>query len=150
MANAIAAAAAHPLGVGDAFDRHANKAAYVDTVPFGAFRREILALVGFFDENLLANEDYDFNTRIRRSGGKIWLDPFIRSIYIARPTLAKLARQYSRYGYGNGACCVVILKRCAGARSLPPLFVASLLGGAILAVFLPVFRFSWLQKFLFT
>ena len=49
--------------------------AQVDTVPFGAFKRELLALVGFFDETLLTNEDYEFNARIRKSGGRIWLDP---------------------------------------------------------------------------
>ena len=49
MAESIAVAAAHPLGVGDALYRHARKAGYVDTVPFGAFKRELLALVGFFD-----------------------------------------------------------------------------------------------------
>ena len=141
MAHAIAAAAAHPLGVGDAFYRHANRAAYVDTVPFGAFKREILALIGFFDESLLANEDYEFNTRIRKSGGKIWLDPSIRSVYIARPTLAKLARQYARYGYWKWRMLRRYPETLRWRQGLPPLFVASLLGGAILAIFLPVFWF---------
>ena len=140
MAHAIAVAAAHPLGVGDALYRHANKAAYVDTVPFGAFKREILALIGFFDESLLANEDYEFNTRIRKSGGKIWLDPSIRSVYIARPTLAKLARQYARYGYWKWRMLRRYPETLRWRQGLPPLFVASLLGGAILAVFLPIFR----------
>jgi glycosyltransferase involved in cell wall biosynthesis len=140
IAHAIAAAAAHPLGVGDALYRHADKAAYVDTVPFGAFKREILALIGFFDENLLANEDYEFNARIRKSGGKIWLDPSIRSIYIARPTLAKLARQYSRYGYWKWRMLRRYPETLRWRQGLPPLFVASLLGGAFLAIFLPIFR----------
>jgi len=140
MAHAIAVAAAHPLGVGDALYRHANKAAYVDTVPFGAFKREILALIGFFDESLLANEDYEFNTRIRKSGGKIWFDPSIRSVYIARPTLAKLARQYARYGYWKWRMLRRYPETLRWRQGLPPLFVASLLGGAILAVFLPIFR----------
>ena len=39
MAQSIAAAASHPLGVGDALYRHASKASLVDTVPFGAFKR---------------------------------------------------------------------------------------------------------------
>ena len=68
VAQSIAVAASHPLGVGDALYRHASKASQVDTVPFGAFKRELLALIGFFDESLLTNEDYEFNTRIRQVG----------------------------------------------------------------------------------
>jgi len=99
LGRSIAVAAAHPLGVGDAFYRHAGKPALVDTVPFGAFKRELLALVGFFDETLLSNEDYEFNARIRKTGGKVWLDPSIRSVYFARGSLPGLAKQYFRYGF---------------------------------------------------
>ena len=42
VAASIAAAAAHPLGVGDALYRHATQAQVVDTVPFGSFRRELI------------------------------------------------------------------------------------------------------------
>jgi succinoglycan biosynthesis protein ExoA len=140
VAQSIAAAASHPLGVGDALYRHTAVAARVDTVPFGAFKRELLALVGFFDESLLTNEDYEFNARIRKSGGRVWLDPSIRSIYFARPTLAKLARQYSRYGFWKWR----MLRRYPGTlrwrQALPPLFVLSLIVGMVLSPFLPVFR----------
>jgi glycosyltransferase involved in cell wall biosynthesis len=140
VAESIAAASAHPLGVGDALYRHAEKAAEVETVPFGAFKRELLALVGFFNEDLLTNEDYEFNARIRSSGGRIWLDPAIRSIYFARPTLGALARQYARYGFWKWR----MLRRYPGTlrwrQGLPPLFVLSLAGLGILGVFLPVFR----------
>ncbi len=140
IAQAIALAAAHPLGVGDALYRHAEKAAYVDTVPFGAFKREQLALVGFFDESLLTNEDYEFNTRIRQSGGRIWLDPAIRSIYYARPTLGALARQFWRYGYWKRKMLQRYPETLRWRQGLPPLFVLSLLGGAVLAILFPVFR----------
>jgi len=141
MARAIAVAAAHPLGVGDALYRHAARAAAVDTVPFGAFKRELLALTGLFDESLLTNEDYEFNARVRQAGGCVWLDPTIRSIYLARPTLAALARQYARYGFWKWR----MLRRYPGTvrwrQALPPLFLASLLVGGILGIFIPVFRF---------
>jgi glycosyltransferase involved in cell wall biosynthesis len=127
VARAIAVAAAHPLGVGDAHYRHATAAQYVDTVPFGAFRRRLVDEIGFFDEGLLTNEDYEFNTRLRQQGGKIWLDPAIRSTYFARATLGALARQYLRYGYWKG----VMLKRYPASlrwrQALPPLFAAGLL-----------------------
>ncbi len=142
LAQSIAAAAAHPLGVGDARYRHAEKAAYVDTVPFGAFKREQLALIGFFDESLLTNEDYEFNARIRKSGGRIWLDPAIRSIYYARPTLAALTRQFWRYGYWKRKMLKRYPETLRWRQGLPPLFVLSLIVGIILAIFLPVFQ--WL------
>jgi succinoglycan biosynthesis protein ExoA len=141
LAESIAVAAAHPLGAGDALYRHAVRPDYVDTVPFGAFKRELLALVGFFDESLLTNEDYEFNVRIRRAGGRIWLDPAIRSVYLARPTLKALARQYFRYGFWKWRMLRRYPDSLRWRQGLPPLFVLSLLGGALLAVFLPLFRY---------
>jgi GT2 family glycosyltransferase len=139
VAESIAAAAAHPLGVGDALYRHAEKAAEVDTVPFGAFKRELLALVGFFNEDLLTNEDYEFNARVRSSGGKIWLDPQIRSVYFARSTLATLARQYARYGFWKWRMLRRFPETIRWRQGLPPLFVLSLVGLGLLGAFLPVF-----------
>jgi succinoglycan biosynthesis protein ExoA len=132
IAQAISVAAAHPLGVGDALYRHTQKAAQVDTVPFGAFRRELLALVGFFDESLLANEDYEFNARIRKSGGKIWLDPSIRSIYYARSTLGGLAKQYYNYGYWKWRMVRRYPDTLRWRQFLPPAFVLSLFGLGLL------------------
>jgi len=99
LARAIAVAAAHPLGVGDARYRVGGEARSVDTVPFGAFRRTLVDRIGHFDETLLTNEDYEFNVRARQSGATIWLDPAIRTVYFARESLGALARQYWRYGY---------------------------------------------------
>jgi glycosyltransferase involved in cell wall biosynthesis len=68
LARSIAAAAAHPLGVGDARYRLGGEAQVIDTVPFGAFRRSLVGQVGFFNETLLTNEDYEFNVRVRQAG----------------------------------------------------------------------------------
>jgi succinoglycan biosynthesis protein ExoA len=140
IAQSIAVAASHPLGVGDALYRHTGKASQVDTVPFGAFKRELLALIGFYDETLLTNEDYEFNARIRQSGGKVWLDPAIRSVYFARPSLSALARQYSRYGFWKWRMLRRYPETLRWRQGLPPLFVLSLLAGVALAIFLPIFR----------
>jgi len=140
LAQSIAIAAAHPIGVGDALYRHAKKAGTVDTVPFGAFKRELLATVGFFDENLLTNEDYEFNTRIRKSGGKIWLDPSIRSVYFSRAHLSGLAKQYFRYGYWKWRMLRHFPDTLRWRQGLPPLLVLSLVGLGILGGFLPLFR----------
>ncbi len=134
MALSIAEAAAHPLGVGDAFYRYATRPAFVDTVPFGAYRRDLIAKVGGFDETLLTNEDYEFNTRVRQSGGRIWLDPAIHSVYYARSSLAALAQQYGRYGYWKYQMLRRYPRTLRWRQALPPVFVLGLIGLALLAL----------------
>lgn len=140
VADGIAQAAAHPLGVGDAMYRLHAAEGSVDTVPFGAFRRRLFDELGGFDRNLLTNEDYEFNARVRQRGGVVWLDPRIQSIYIARASLPALARQYWRYGFWK----LKMLQRHPGSirwrQALPPLFVLSLVVLAVLSFFSPSAR----------
>src|SRR5215207_2574495 len=137
IARSIAVAAAHPLGVGDAFYRHTKVAAEVDTVPFGSFRRSLVDRVGYFDESLLTNEDYEFYVRVRNSGGRIWLDPAIRSVYFARPTLGQLARQYRRYGFWKWRMLRRYPKTLRWRQALPPLFVCSVILLVFASIFIP-------------
>lgn len=142
IAQSIAVAAGHPIGVGGARYRYTNQAGYVDTVPFGAFNRSLLHQIGMFDESLLTNEDYEFNARVRQMGGRIWLDPQIRSEYFARKDLHALARQYWRYGYWKWQ----MLRRYPGTirlrQALPPLFIMSLF---LLFLLTPFFKLAgWL------
>ena len=139
IARSIALAAVHPMGVGDARYRLGGLAQWVDTVPFGAFERSIFQKIGFFNEKLLTNEDYEFNVRIRQAGGKIWLDPNIRSKYYSRPSLGALARQYWRYGYWKAQ----MLRKYPGSirwrQLLPPtlvLCIIILMAGSIVFPFL--------------
>jgi glycosyltransferase involved in cell wall biosynthesis len=62
-----------PFGVGNSRFRTSTDEGYVDTVPFGAYRREIFDQVGLFNEKLVRNQDNDLSERIRRAGGKIYL-----------------------------------------------------------------------------
>jgi glycosyltransferase involved in cell wall biosynthesis len=127
IAESIALAAAHPLGVGDAGYRIGAKASSVDTVPFGAYRRSLIDKIGFFDETLLSNEDYEFNARVRQTGGRVWLDPEIVTVYYARSTLSDLARQYWRYGYWKFRMLRRYPDTLRWRQGLPPLFVVSLI-----------------------
>ena len=136
IAESIAAAAAHPLGVGDAMYRLEARAGAVDTVPFGAFNRDLIGKIGGFDETLLTNEDYEFNTRIRSHGGVVWLDPRIRSTYVARSTLLELAKQYWRYGFWKLRMLSRYPSTLRWRQALPPLFVLSL----IILIFFSVFE----------
>lgn len=140
IATAISLAAAHPIGVGDAQYRVGKAARRVDTVPFGAFRRSLIERVGRFNEDLLTNEDYEFNVRVRRAGGSVWLDPRIRTAYFARPTLKALAAQYWRYGYWKARMLRMYPESIRWRQLLPPSFV---LGLVLLLVAGWVFPVTW-------
>ncbi len=135
IAKSISFAAAHPLGVGDAMYRLNAKEGAVDTVPFGSFRRSLIERIGAFDETLLSNEDYEFNTRVRESGGTVWLDPSIRSVYFSRSTLGKLASQYWRYGFWKFKMLKRYPHTLRWRQALPPLFVLSLIILIVLSLF---------------
>lgn len=96
---AVAIATAHPLGAGDARHRIGGVAADVDTVPYGAFRREAFERVGLFDESLVRNQDYEFNVRLREAGGRVRFDPAIHFTYTPRGSVAALWSQYFQYGW---------------------------------------------------
>jgi GT2 family glycosyltransferase len=99
IAQSIALAQSSRFGVGDvAFRTSNNKSGYVDTVVFGAYRREVFERIGGFDEELVRNHDDEFNFRLIQAGGKIWFDPSIRSIYYSRANLRSLWKQYFDYG----------------------------------------------------
>ncbi|MBW8010900.1 MAG: glycosyltransferase family 2 protein [Chloroflexi bacterium] len=138
LASAIASAASHPVGIGDAKYRFTTKAQEVQTVPFGAFRRELIDEIGDFNEDLLANEDYEFNFRIRQAGGKIWLDPAIKAKYFARPTLKELAKQYWRYGFWK----LNMLRENPGSirwrQIFPPAFVSGIMLLILFSFLIPI------------
>lgn len=134
MSRAIALAQSSPFGVGSASFRYARDARYVDTLAFGAHRREVFDLVGWFDEALVRNQDDEFNFRLIRAGGKIWLDPRIRSTYFSRSTLRALWNQYFGYGFWK---IRVIQKHhsVASWRHLAPAaLVLTFMGAAIISL----------------
>jgi succinoglycan biosynthesis protein ExoA len=138
-ARAIALAMSSPFGVGDALFRYSEQESYVDTLAFGAYRRQVFERVGLFDEELVGSEDDEFNYRLRSQGGKLLLTPAIRSFYYGRSSLRALCRQYFSYGRGK----VRVMRRHPGQIRLrhliPSIFVLSLLVSALLGLFSPPF-----------
>jgi glycosyltransferase involved in cell wall biosynthesis len=96
---AIGLAQTSSFGVGNAYFRTGRAAGYVDTVAFGAYRREVFEKVGYFDEELIRNQDDEMNFRVLKNGYKILLDLSIRSRYFARASFRTLFRQYYQYGF---------------------------------------------------
>jgi len=137
----IALAQSSLFGVGDAsFRTGRRQAGEVDTVAFGAYRREVFDRIGLFDEQMVRNQDDELNYRLRQAGGRIWLDPAIRSTYYARSTLRSLWRQYFQYGFWK----VRVFQKVRGSARLrhwiPPLFALALVGGLPAALIVPVLR----------
>jgi len=99
LSRVISNAMSSPFGVGNAYFRTGGKSGYVDTVAFGAYRREVFEKIGFFDEDLVRNQDDEFNYRVTKAGFKIYLDPKIESQYYVRGSFGKLYKQYFQYGY---------------------------------------------------
>ena len=142
-ARAIALAVSHPLGAGDAKYRFSGTASqFVDTVPFGAFHRSLWEELGGFNEALLANEDYDFNYRTRKNGGKVLLDNQAHSDYFARSSLGELAKQYFRYGLWKARMVKLHPTSIKLRQLIPPLFVLSLPLLAAVSFFFPLI--GWL------
>jgi succinoglycan biosynthesis protein ExoA len=109
-----------------------------DTVTFGAFRPEAFHRAGVFDESLHRNQDDEMMLRIRRTGGRVILDPAIKVQYTPRGSYGGVFRQYFQYGLWK---VPVMLKhrQVLSARSLAPIaFLASLAVLVPAAVLTPV------------
>ena len=132
------------FGVGNSGFRTNASSGYVDTVPFGAFKRETFGKYGYYDERLTRNQDYELNYRIRKNGGKIYLNSDIKLTYYCRNTITGIIKQ----SYQNGKWNVITSKLCQGSMSIrhfiPLIFVLSLIILPILIIFNPVFTYIFL------
>ncbi len=130
----IAWAMGSKFGVGGvAFRTVENELRDVDTVAFGAYRRQTLNRLGPLDEELVRNQDDEYNYRLRSQGGRILLVPTIRSRYHSRSSLPKLARQYFWYGYWKVRVMQKHPRQMRWRHFVPPAFVAALLTSAAAA-----------------
>jgi glycosyltransferase involved in cell wall biosynthesis len=137
-ARAIALALSHPFGVGDAQHRvGVQEARWVDTVPFGCYRRSSFDRVGGFDEELVRNQDVEFNHRLIRRGGRVLLVPGIKSYYYARGSLRQLARMYYQYGRFTPLVVRKVGRIMTWRQFVPPLFVGALGVTAVTAPWVP-------------
>jgi cellulose synthase/poly-beta-1,6-N-acetylglucosamine synthase-like glycosyltransferase len=101
---AIAIAMNSKFGVGGSAFRTLSdkKPILAESVPFGAYRKDVFNRVGLFNEQMVRHQDYESCYRLRKNGGKILLLPTARSDYYVRTTLRALLRQYWQYGIWKG------------------------------------------------
>ena len=132
------------FGIGGASFRTGTEAGNVDTVPFGAFPRYVIEKIGGMREDLPRGEDNEFNSRIKKAGYKIYLNPEIVSTYFARPTLKASVKQMFANGESIGILNYID-KDAIGLRHLIPLFfVLGIIFGAILSIAFKTFIYVYL------
>jgi len=146
MAEAISFSMGSPFGVGNALFRFSEKEQLVDTVAFGAYRRSIFNTIGYFDEELVRNQDDELNFRIAKSGNKILLAPDIVSHYYTRGSFGKLWTQYFQYGFWKVRVIQKHKKPAALRHLIPLLFVISLIGGTVLSPFSRIARYLFITE----
>lgn len=122
------------FGIGGASFRVGADAGEVDSVPFGAFPRTVVEQIGGMREDLARGEDNEYNSRIRKAGFKIYLDPQIVSTYYARATFSSSCQQMYANGKSIGNL-FYIDRQSIGLRHIVPLgFVLALLFCTILTI----------------
>lgn len=98
-ARAIACVLSSKFGMGNSsFRVGADKVTLVDTVPFGCWPRAVFDRIGLFDTDLIRNQDDEFNGRLTKNGGKIYLLPHVKIKYFARDKISKTAKMFYQYG----------------------------------------------------
>ncbi len=137
------------FGIGGAAFRVGAEAGYVETVPFGAFPRKVIEIIGGMNEKLPRGEDNEYNYRIRKAGYKIFLDPEIVATYYARDTIKGSMRQMYQNGYSIGKL-LRLNPQIVSLRHLVPLcFVAILLSLMVLSLLFSHYMCSILLCFIF-
>lgn len=144
-AQAIAIAMSSKFGVGGSAFRTINdREMYVDTVAFPGYKKETLEKIGAFNEELVRNQDDEYNYRLRKFGGRILLSPDIRSRYYSRSTFKSLWRQYYQYGYWKIRVMQMHPKQMSLRQFIPFVFVSFIIVFGLLSVFWNVGRWALL------
>lgn len=130
----IATAMSSRFGVGTAYFHYGTKPSWVDTVYLGSYRKDAFQKTGGFDEELVRNQDDEFNFRLTQAGGKIRFDPKIFANYYPRDSISRLWKQYFEYGFYK----VLVIRKRKGVSSIrqlaPSAFVLAILLSFVLAL----------------
>jgi len=148
MGRGIAKSLSSFFGTGDAYYKTGSeKLMIVDTVPFGCYRKSIFDKVGLFNENLARSQDMEFNLRLKKAGGKIYLFPEIVGYYYVRSTV----KEFFAHNFKDGIWAIYPLKFVKipfkPRHYIPLVFVLGLLGSLALGIFLKPFLYLFIGVF---
>lgn len=137
-AKGIATAISTRFGMGTSYFRVGIKRKrYVDTVPFGCFRKNLFDRIGLFDEDLIRNQDDEFNGRIIKSGGRILLLPDLVIDYFGRTDFKSTWRMFYQYGFFKPKVAKKLGKPMTFRQFVPPIFVLTLIITIIIGLVFP-------------
>lgn len=137
---AVAAVMQSPFGIGPGRFHYAEERMDVETVYLGCWWRRTLEDLGGWDATGIhsAAEDDELNFRIRQRGGRIVLDPSIRSVYTPRQTPRRLWRQYQSYGLAKTSTLAKHRTLPYWRPLVPVAFVTTVAVGAVAPVRWPL------------
>jgi succinoglycan biosynthesis protein ExoA len=141
---AVALARESWLGHNPNSDNFANRERFVaaDNVAV-AYRRDVFARVGLFDESFDACEDVEFNTRVREAGLTCFFTPAIRVDYQPRASFAGLFRQMFRYGWGRSRLGRKHRSAVTLPSLMPVLWLIWLIIGVTMSLFSSIFAVAF-------
>jgi len=134
---AVAAVQNSLLGAGGSPHRRSGKAEFVDHGHHALFDSQRFLAAGGYDESLSHNEDAEFDIRLSRAGGKIWLTREVDIVYFPRSTPVALYRQYVNYGRGR-AKTILRHRTTPKLRQMLPACVAPAILALPLAPWIPL------------
>jgi succinoglycan biosynthesis protein ExoA len=145
---AIAVAMSSRLAVGNSTYHFGTRAQEVDHLPFGAYPVDLVRSLGGWDEHLTANEDFEFDYRVRQAGRRLLFDPDMSIRWHCRQSLPDLFRQYQRYGRGKLDVALLHPDSLRPRHLAAPLFVVYLLGAVLVGVRRPLRAQAMLAPYL--
>ena len=131
VSKAIGLAMSSPFGMASPH-RSAGEACEADTISHPTFRRAVFDTVGGYNEDLLRNEDYELNYRVRCAGFTLVFSPEVSSVYRPRSSLRSLAKQFYAYGVGKAAVMKMHPRSIRPRHLVPPLAALGLAGTPLL------------------
>lgn len=146
----IADVMSSPFGVGNARFRYAETSGYVDTVAYGVYRKSIFEKAGYFNESFVRNQDNDMHGRIKKCGGKFYLEASITSTYHARENIKGMMKQ----AFGNGKWSIIGWRKSESKKGIslrhmvPLCFVLGNLILCIAGIFHKEFRAIFIAMYL--
>lgn len=141
----VQALTTHVFGVGNSGFRVGMKEGPADTVPFGFFKKSIFTSIGFFDERLMRAQDYEFNRRIVKKGGKVWLNPDIQLDYFNQPDMVKfLKKQFLKEAPYNAYMWYLAPYTFAYRHAITAVFSFGIVAGISLSCFVPLICYLFL------
>ena len=132
---AVAAAMSSRFGVGTGSTyHHGIQVRTADHIPFGVYRTGLARDLGGWNEDLVTNQDYEFDYRLRRAGHELLFDPALHIDWQCQQSIGGLYRQYRRYGQGKAQVLRLHPASAKPRQILPGVLVVGLgIGTTLLA-----------------